>query len=140
MSANYARLCFRYIAPIVLMRGTVGLGDFTETDLESPKIRAAARKIKIETNHITDPAEFVPQSLTARLKNGEEKIAMIGKLFGSPADPLSRQQHIDKFRNCLSFGLSEVKAKPTANRLIELVDNLERSKDCSEIFSLASGL
>ena len=140
MSANYARLCFPYLAPITLMRGTISLGDFTKADLDSPQIREAAEKIKIETNHITDPAEFVPQSMTARLKNGDEKIAMIGKLFGSPADPLSHAQHIEKFRNCLHFGLSEVKAEETANRLIDSVDNLERSEDCSELFLLASGL
>lgn len=140
MTANYARLCFPYLAPVVLMRVTIGLNDFTAADLESPVILEASKKIKIETNHITDPAEFVPQSMTARLKNGDEKIAMIGKLFGSPADPLSRQQHIEKFRNCVAFGLSEVKAKPAADRLIELTDNLERSEDCSELFSLASGL
>jgi len=140
MTANYARLCFPYLAPIVLMRGTVGLSDFTRSDLQSEAIRTASKKIKIETNHIADPAEFVPQSMTARLKNGDEKIAMIGKLFGSPADPLSREQHLEKFRNCVAFGLSEVKAESPANRLIDLTDNLERSEDCSELFSLASGL
>ena len=140
MTANYARLCFPYLAPIVLMRGTVGLDDFSEADLQSSQVRSVSKNIKIETNHIMDPAEFVPQSMTARLKNGEEKIAMIGKLFGSPADPLTYKQHIEKFRNCLHFGLSEVKAEETANRLIELVNNLEQSGDCSALFSLASGL
>jgi 2-methylcitrate dehydratase PrpD len=140
MIANYARLCFPYLASTVLMRGTIGLNDFTDADLESAVILAASRKIKIETNHITDPAKFVPQSMTARLKNGDEKIAIIRKLFGSPVDPLSREQHIEKFRKCLAFGLSEVKAQPVANRLIDLTDNLERSEDCSELFSLASGL
>jgi len=145
MTANYARLCFPYLAPIVLMRGTVGLDDFTDADLHSPEILSASKKIKIETNHITDPAEFVPQSMTARLKNGKKKIAMIGKLFGSPADPLTREQHIEKFRNCVAFGfkgtaLSDVNADSIADRLIELTDNLERSGDCSELYSLASGL
>lgn len=145
LTANYARLCFPYLAPIVLMRGTVGLDDFSEADLRSPAIRDIAKKIKVQTNHITDPAEFVPQSMTAYLKSGEEKIAMIGKLFGSPADPLSREQHIEKFKNCVNFGLnpdglSEVNAKHVADRLIELTDNLERLEDCSEIYSLAAGL
>ena len=140
MSANYARLCFPYLALITLMRGTVGLGDFTQKDLESHAIREAAAKIKIKVNHITDPAEFVPQSMTARLTNGEEKVAIIGKLFGSPIDPLSNEQHLKKFRRCLSFGLSEVKAKDTANRLIRGVDNLEQSDNCADLFALASGL
>lgn len=145
MSANYARLCFRYLAPIVLLRGTVGLEDFTESDLASQEIHAASEKIKIVTNHITDPAEFVPQSMTARLTNGEEKTAQIESLFGSPADPLSREQHIEKFRKCVAFGLkdsplSDVNAESIANRLIELTDNLERLADCRELYSLAAGL
>ena len=140
MTANYARLCFPYLGAITLMRGTVGLADFTDQDLQSEDVQTLAKRISVTTNHITDPAEFVPQSLTAKLKNGEERIAMIGKLFGSPADPLTHKQHIQKFRNCVTFGLSEVKAKPVADRLIALIDNLERSEDCSEIFALASGM
>lgn len=145
MSANYARLCFPYLAVIALRQGTVGLADFNPSNLCNQDIRDMSTKIKVETNHITDPAEFVPQSMMAKLKDGSERIAMIGTLFGSPVDPLSRQQHIEKFRNCVHFGfssesLSEVNAKDVADRLIGLVDNLERLDDCSELFSCASGL
>lgn len=140
MTANYARLCFSYLAAVTLLRGTVGLNDFTESDLQSDDIHALAQRISVTTNAVTDPAEFVPQSLIATLKNGDERIAMIGKLFGSPADPLTHVQHIHKFRACVAFGLSEVKAKPVADRLIALIDNLERSEDSSEIFAVASGL
>ena len=140
MTANYARLCFPYLGAIALMRGTVGLEDFAASDLQNRDIKTLSKRISVTTNHITDPAEFVPQSLTAKLKNGNERIAMIGKLFGSPADPLTRDQHIQKFRNCVAFGLSEVNAKEVADRLIVLIDNLERSEDCSEIFALASGM
>ena len=140
MSANYARLCFPYLAPITLMRGTVSLGDFSLQDLSSPDIRVASEKIKIRTNHIKDPAAFVPQSMTAVLTDGTERTAMIGKLFGSPADPLTRVQHLEKFRGCLAFGLSKVKAKQVGDRLIESVDNLERQDDCRDLFTVAAGL
>ena len=144
MSANYARLCFPYLAPITLMRGTVNLSDFSEEDLQSQEIRKAAKKITIEANDISDPAAFVPQSIKARLKDGTEHSAEITKLFGSPADPLTKEQHLEKFENCVLFGfssrLSDVKAKTVVNRLIKLIDNLERLDDCNEIFSLASGL
>jgi len=145
MTANYARLCFPYLAAIVLKRGTVGLDDFTAFDLQNPEFLKVSKKIKIDINHITDPAEFLPQSMITHLKSGKKLTATIEKLFGSPADPLSRDQHIQKFRNCLSFGfkdtaLSEVNADILADRLIDLTDNLERSGGCSELFSLASGL
>ena len=140
MTANYARLCFPYLGAITLLRGTVGLADFSASDLFSAEIRALAARINVTTNNVSDPAEFVPQTATARLTGGEEYHARIDTLFGSPAFPLSYEQHIEKFRKCVAFGLSEVKAKTLADRLIEHVDNLERSEDCRNIFTLASGL
>ncbi len=140
MSANYARLCFPYLAAITLMRGTVGLNDFSEKDLTDPEILDLAARVSVQINHIKNPSEFVPQSVSATLKDGEVKNAIIGKLFGSPAFPLTREQHIEKFRNCVTFGLRQVNAEKTADRLIELIDNLERFENCGEIYELAAGL
>ncbi|MBC6411967.1 MAG: MmgE/PrpD family protein, partial [Hyphomonadaceae bacterium] len=140
MTPNYARLCFPYLAAVTLMRGTVSLADFGETDLNDPDILDVASRIRVQTGHVKNPAQFVPQSATAKLINGGRNTAMIDKILGSPADPLSREQHIEKFRTCLAFGLSEVNAQGTANRLIDIVDDLERFDDCREIFPLASGI
>jgi len=139
MSANYARLCFPYLAPVTLSRGTVSLSDFTPEDLSDPIIFEASRKIKIVVNHIEDPAEFVPQSVIARLNDGSVRSAEITKLFGSPSDPLNQDQHLAKFYTCLEFGLRGVNASKIADRLIRVIDNLERLDDVSEIYRLASG-
>lgn len=139
MTANYARLCFPYLGAITLLRGTVALSDFTEEDLHDRKIKDLGARIQIETNHVTDPAEFTPQSVEAVLKTGETHRAEIDKLFGSPADPLNLEQHLEKFRSCVAFGLRQVNAKPVADRLITAIDNLERSDDCRDVFALASG-
>jgi 2-methylcitrate dehydratase PrpD len=139
MSPNYARLCFAYLAPIVLMRGTVRLSDFSDEDLINPEIRACAEKISVVTNHVSDPAAFTPQTATATLKGGRIETAQIDVLFGSPASPLSPEQHLEKFRACIGFGLSEVKAEAVADGLIGAVDRLETLSDCREIFALAAG-
>lgn len=140
MSANYARLCFPYLGAITLSRGTVSLNDFTFEDLNNSDILTLASRISIETNHIQDPAEFIPQSISATLNNGDKKHVKIDRLFGSPAFPLTQEQHLQKFRDCLAFGLRKVNAKELSNRLIGLVDNLEQSDNCSELFRLAAGL
>lgn len=139
MTANYARLCFAYLAPIVLMRGTVSLSDFTPEDLRNRAIHALGDKVKVTTNHVTDPAEFVPQTAQAVLKDGGVVEAKIDKLFGSPSDPLSNSQHLTKFRNCVAFGLREVNAQAVADRLIRDVDGLEGLSSCHKIFALAAG-
>lgn len=139
MSPNYARLCFPYLAAVTLSRGTVGLGDFTRDSLNDPDLLALAERVSVTVNHVEDPAEFVPQAAVATLTDGTERIALTAKLFGSPADPLTRDQHLEKFRNCLAFGLSEDKATRVADRLIARVDSLERYDDVRDLFSLSSG-
>lgn len=140
MSPNYARLCFPYLAAITLTRGTVGLEDFTQDSLDDPDLLALAGKISVVTNHVEDPAEFVPQSAKAVLTDGTERLAMIANLFGSPTDPLSREQHLEKFRTCVAFGLSKDKAGTVADGLIARVDHLERFDDVRDLFRLAGGI
>ena len=139
MSANYARLCFPYLAPIVLLRGSVSLDDFTDENLNNLEIRNFAGNVSVVVNDVSDPAAFTPQKATAEMKDGRTVIAEIDTLFGSPADPLSLEQHLQKFSTCISFGLSEVNAHMVADGLISQVENMETLSDCREIFELASG-
>ncbi|MGB6231583.1 MAG: hypothetical protein WBF53_15820, partial [Litorimonas sp.] len=140
MSPNYARLCFPYLAAVTLTRGTVGLDDFTRDSLDDSALLALAETVTVATNHVEDPAEFVPQSAKAVLSDGTERLAMTAKLFGSPSDPLSRDQHIAKFRRCVAFGLRDDKAKAVADGLIARVDHLERFDDVRDLFRLAGGV
>ena len=139
MTANYARLCFPFLAPTVLKYGTVGLGHFDEANLFDPNIRAFAKNVTVTTNDIADPAAFVPQTLTAELRDGSSISARIDRLFGSPQDPLTPAQHLEKFRKCVAFGLRDVNAQSVADRLITLMDKVDTLSDCAEIFDLASG-
>ena len=140
MSPNYARLCFPYLAAITLTRGTVGLEDFTRDNLDDPDLLTLADKVSVVTNQVEDPAEFVPQSAKAVLTDGTERLTMVANLFGSPSDPLSREQHLEKFRTCVAFGLSKDKADAVTDGLIARVDNLERFDDVRDLFRLAGGI
>ncbi|MEM7730298.1 MAG: MmgE/PrpD family protein [Pseudomonadota bacterium] len=140
MSPNYARLCFPYLAAVTLTRGTVGLDDFMRDSLDDPDFLALAGRVSVTANHVEDPAAFVPQSARAVLKDGSERLAMTAKLYGSPADPLSREAHLAKFRRCVAFGLSDDKAAAVADALIARTDSLERFDDVRNLFRLAAGV
>ncbi|HHL42655.1 MAG TPA: MmgE/PrpD family protein, partial [Hellea balneolensis] len=139
MTANYARLSFAYLAAMTLKTGSVALQDFTPKSLNDREILDAAAKVNVEINHITDPAEFVPQHVRAELIDGRELKASIDVLFGSPAYPLTHQQHLEKFEKCVAFGLRYINAHQTAMGLIDLVDKLEDLTGCRELFALAAG-
>lgn len=104
MTPAYARLCFPYLGAVVLRRGTVGLDDFTPERLSDPDILALAGRIAVEADGNPDPAAFTPAEAVARLADGSQATVSVQAQLGSPADPLTREQHLGKARACLAFG------------------------------------
>lgn len=106
MAPNYARLCFAYIGAVALMRGRVGLSDFTEAALDDRAVLRLADAITVEADDDVDaPARFGPQSITAHLVSGKTVTARIDALYGSPADPMTPADVAAKRAECLQFGL-----------------------------------
>ncbi len=139
MAVNYARLCFQYSGAVALRSGGVGLNDFTETALRDPDTLALGAKIEVVDDGSPDPAAFTPQIAVAHLKDGRTIEARIDALYGSPADPMSHDAHITKFRNCVAFGFGQERSQ-IADRLIELTENLEAVTEASVLSRLAAGL
>ena len=73
--------------------------------------------------------------MTAHLKDGRTLRVDIPHTLGSPERPLSRGQHLAKFRRCWSCGAQPL-ADEAANRLIHLVDGLDELGNTSEIVAL----
>nr|WP_070961599.1 MmgE/PrpD family protein [Hyphomonas sp. Mor2] len=139
MAVNYARLCFQYSGAVALISGGVGLQDFSERSLRDPDVHALAGKIEVIDDGSPDPAAFTPQIAVAHLTDGSVVEARIVALYGSPADPMSHEAHLSKFRDCVAFGFGEARSD-IADRLIDLTDNLETVTDASVLSRLAAGL
>ena len=138
MTVNYARLCFAYVGAVALEKGTVGLEEFTEERLTDPIIAQLAQRISIVDDGSPDPAAFTPQRAVAKLKDGGELNVDIRALYGSPADPLTKKAHLQKFRDCLAFGFDS-DLSDRAEAMIEFVDTLETQTDMAALSRLAAG-
>ena len=103
MTPAYARLCLPYLASLVLRYGTVGLEDFSPDRLHDPEPLALAQKIGVEVNDNLDPAAFAPARATAVLSDGARFEVSILAQLGSPALPLTYDQHLEKARACMVF-------------------------------------
>ena len=135
MTPAYARLCFPYLAAVTLARGGVGLTDFTVRSLADPALQALAERVTVTDNGDPDPAAFVPAVAHARLRDGREARVQVTAQFGSPAWPLTRQQHLDKAHACLVFADMEATHAPLA----ALFDRFETLPDAGVAFRLAAG-
>lgn len=135
MIPAYARLCLPYLAATTLLQGTVALDDFAPERLSDPRALAFAAKVSVEADGNLDPAAFVPAVLAARLTGGRTIEVRIDAQLGSPALPLSREQHLAKARACLAFAGLEAVHEPLA----ELFGRFAALDDATELFRVLHG-
>lgn len=138
MDASYARLCFAYTGAVALSAGAVTLQDFTPHALAREHIHALGAKITVVSDGGPDPAAFTPQTATAVLTDGRQVTVRADTLFGAPEDPLSPEQNIEKFRECIAFGFGEPRLD-VADVLIAAVESLDQMEDAGRLSRLASG-
>ena len=84
-----------------------------------------------------DPNALTPIEVDIGLRDGTHHTSRLDVVYGNPAKPLSRDDHLGKFRgNCAAA------ARPVprniADRLIERIDRLEEVADVIELVDLVA--
>lgn len=133
MASGYARLCFAYLGAVTLLRGTVTLEDFGEDRLSDPATLALAQRIRVVADDNPDPAAFVPALMVVELPEGQKLQQRVSAQFGSPERPLSREEHLEKARQCLEFG----GLKHTADSLETGMDTMDSASDAQSALEAA---
>ena len=136
MDVTYARLCFQYVGALALLNGGVDIGDFSPERLADSRVHDLARRIELVADGNPDPNALAPQAVTAYLTDGRTLRVDVPHTLGSPERPLSREQHLAKFRRCWSGGAQPL-ADEAAERLIRLIDGLEELDNSNDIVVLA---
>ena len=135
-SAQYAKLTIPFVVAVALISGTVFITDFWEERLRDTEVHELAGRIKVVQNpNITDENISVPLQVRIRLKNGTEHELTLDQVLGHPDKPLSREQHLEKFRACWAEGGGHLLAS-NRDRLVDLVDGLESTPSVEEIVRL----
>jgi 2-methylcitrate dehydratase PrpD len=132
MAPAWARLSLPWLGAVVLTRGTVGLADFTPERLSDPAVLTLAERIRVEADANPDPAAFTPATLTVTTTDGRVLTYTVTAQLGSPAQPLTRDQHLAKQAACLDFAGLGANAAAVA----EAIDGFETLPDASSILSL----
>jgi 2-methylcitrate dehydratase PrpD len=82
---------------------------------------------------ISDPAidatAIEPARVRLKLQSGRVVEAFSDTIKGSPQEPLTEDELLQKFRACLAFGLGA--SRTAADRLAELVMTLEHRNDAA---------
>ena len=120
---------------VVLRSGALGLADFTTDAYRDAPTQDLARRITLAVRDTGDPNALTPVEVEIHLRDGTRQAMSIETVYGNPAKPLSRADHLAKFRsNCAAAA----RPLPSANveRLIEQIDRLEEIVDVTQIVDL----
>ena len=114
-----------YCAAVALLDGRVVIDSFTDARRFAPDMEAMLQKIRVE------PVEQAPGvvTVTAQLHDGTTVSAECRSFKGSAANPMTREERLDKVWDCVG----RVLATPEATRVIALLEDLENVPDISAL-------
>ncbi len=131
--ANYARLCLPFVAATTLLRGTVGLSDFSPERLADAELHALAAKVDVVLDDNADENALAPQTVEISLKDGSRDAVVVEHAPGHPDNPLSRDQQLDKFHQCWRSAAMDLGAAASEH----IISNVDRLEDVADVRTLA---
>lgn len=132
-SVQHAKFSLYYAVASALVRGRVGLEDFTPEAVADPQVRMVASKIRVNQ----DPGlRGIPKGdVTVRLKQGRQIRREVPVLTGTPERPLSYADCAAKFRRCVEFAANPL-SKDKVEGAIDFVANLESVRNVRDVVTL----
>ena len=131
------KFSIQYTTLIALLDGEVGVDSFTNERLQAPDVVAMLPKVEL-TFDDSIPFDKLKMHVVVNiwLKDGRQLSRRVDKIPGWPGKfgkPITRQQRHKKFFSCTRRVLEE----KGANRMLELVENLDALNDVTEIMDIA---
>ena len=109
-----------YVLAAMLLDGAVDLDSFTDDYCNAPRMRAALEKVQINahTDWADDSTSRRRSPVTITMQDGRKFTKVVDAVRGSPGNPMTRDELLDKYRNCASRVLK-------GGRLERSIDALE---------------
>jgi aconitate decarboxylase len=123
----------QYTTAVALLDGKVTIDSFDNARRFAPDVEALLPRVTLEMDR-TIPADFdaMHTVVTVTLRDGRELSQRVDKLTGWIGSPLTRDQRLEKFHLCAR----RVLAQHAADRVVELVEQLETLSDVRDLMAL----
>jgi 2-methylcitrate dehydratase PrpD len=135
-----AQFNIQYCVANALLRRSSRLRHFDEADIRDPKIMELVKVIHVTPEPSLDDPASAKFSIAAHVKvttkGGDvydTKSADIPR--GHPGNPLTREEHLERFRDCLDYADHPPAAK-SIEKLLSMVNRLEEVEDVRSLIPL----
>jgi 2-methylcitrate dehydratase PrpD len=127
LSVLQAQMSLQYIVAVALLEGKAILEQFSEEKISDPKILELAKRVEI----VLDPEieKVYPEKFANKveiiLNNGKKFEARVDFPTGSPENPMSFDQVVEKFESLAN----KVVTKDRIDTIVEYVERIEKLDD-----------
>ncbi len=125
------KFSFGYCTSRVLIYGGIKITDFRDEAVKDPDTRALMKKIKwVVIPPTPEDGVFGHQEVIVKMKDGDIFSCKVTHPRGEPQNPLTREQHSAKYRDCALYAQYDEKA---IERIRDLILDLENIADISKL-------
>jgi len=114
-----------------IVRGRVGLDDFTENAIRNREVLEVTQKIRVEVDNTLHKPGPEPTRVKVITKDGKAHVKVVENPLGSLERPMSFEDCAGKFTDC-----AKSLDPKRVGKIIQLVGQLERLEDIREIIGL----
>jgi len=132
-----AKFSMEFCVSAALIFGQLGIRQFEEGSIFNPQVRCLMKKVKLLPDSDIEEASrkqevLSPIRLIVKLRDGREISEAVWEAKGSPSNPMSRDEIVNKFREGAENTISPSKIE----EVLKVLKKLERLKTISELTSL----
>ena len=138
MAVGYARLCGQYACASTLISRSLGIHDYSGAAITDPARLALAAKVTITADGNPDPNALSPITVRIRLADGKEHSRTLDTIYGNPANPMTREAHLAKFRTNARAAATPL-TDADIEAIIAMVDALEEHETVAPLLDLIHG-
>jgi 2-methylcitrate dehydratase PrpD len=127
-----AKFSMEFCMSSLLLYRRAGLNEFTDETVRRPEVQAMIARVQFGVNDVAEKAGYDKMTtiLDLRLRDGRTISGRADFAKGSPADPMSWTEVVEKFEDCARF------AKWPTDKAKSIVSTVARLQDLSNITEL----
>lgn len=129
-----AQFSYYFTVASALVKGELAIDDFTEKGIKNPQVLDVARRIRVVADFRKDKlgTQVAPVDVEIITKDGRHFGKTVEFSKGHPKNPLSMEEYIDKFDNCIRFSAKPLSSN-SIKRFKQKVEELDKLDDVTTI-------
>ena len=130
-----AQFNIRYCVANALLRRSARIEHFEEALIRDGQAAKLAKKITVAADKALEARGHTPMDMRVWTRDGRELFRQIDIGPGFPGNPLTREDHEKRFRDCLGFAKKPI-SRDKADQLSTMIGDLEKVPDVREFVQL----